>query len=207
MMDRLVFAPLIDLPLAMLMLLGLLLHFNRWARSDQADTSVDLVSRLPIARTRVVLLFVGLVVFCWLLNIAFWALSAFLLAAGVVVVVLMGAPPEGSGIFLLFAAYVIREWAFDFPQLVLQPPSAEAPTAAASVEVNELLGIEGTVISPLRPSGDAELKGRKMSVVSDGGQLIEVGTAVVVSGSRNGRLCVRPIEATVDSGNLESTTE
>ena len=55
-----------------------------------------------------------------------------------------------------------------------------------------MLGQLGTVISPLRPSGIAEVGGKRMDVVSDG-EFIEQGERVVINRVDGNRMVVRRI--------------
>lgn len=198
-MDKLAFAPTIDLPLAFATVIGFVLHFNAWSRSNSADTTVDLASRLTGARIRVVAIFVAILFVCWITNFAFWAVLAALVAIGLAFAVLAGGD-HGAELLVLFAAYAIREWSFGFPQLILEPPSDRPATPRDAVPTPDLIGLHGVTLSPLRPSGDADVEGTVVSVVSDDGTLIDTGTNVIVSGSRNGRVCVRPLAAPSQDG-------
>ena len=40
-MDKIQFAPAIDVPLTLIVLAGFMLHFQSWARNKDVDTSVD----------------------------------------------------------------------------------------------------------------------------------------------------------------------
>lgn len=191
--ENLHFAFEIDLPLAAATLVGFILHFNYWARSKTADTSLDLTARLPAARLRVIGFFAALVFFCWITNIAVWAVFGFLLALGIAISILAGGEGDASGMFLMFAGYAIREWAFGFPQLILHPPQFAERDSKDAQELNSLAGMRGTTVSPLRPCGEAELDGRVVPVMSDNGQLMDEGTNVIVTGKRNGIFCVRPL--------------
>lgn len=201
MLEKLHFAAAIDLPLAAATLLGFLLHFNTWAHSNTADTSVDLAIRLPAARFRVVCFFVGLVLLCWITNFAVWAVFALLLALGFAVSMLAGGEGDGGGVFLLFARYAIREWAFGFPQLVLQPPQSTEKDSDDSPSRDILSGMRGRTVSPLRPCGEADVEGRVVPVMSDDGELLDAGKEVVVIGKRNGIFRVRPV---VNEGTILS---
>jgi hypothetical protein len=194
-MDKIVFTPWIDLPVAGLIAVGFVLHFNAWARNNTAQTNVDLRARLPTAKIRVLALLAVIVLGCWISNFPVWGLFAICLAVGFGFAILTGHDGSGSGFLLVFAAYIIREWAFGFPQLILHPPSSIQRSADPSRETNELVGAHGIVLSPLRPCGVAQFGEREISVVSERGTFIDTGSTVVVSKSHNGQVCVRPIEA------------
>ena len=101
-MDKIQFAPAIDLPLTLIVLAGFLLHFQSWARNKDVDTSVDLNALLPKARFRVILLLAATLGICWACNIAVWFLFAFLLGIGLAISLLFGSDVEG-GAFLVTA--------------------------------------------------------------------------------------------------------
>ncbi|RME93081.1 MAG: hypothetical protein D6766_08830 [Verrucomicrobia bacterium] len=61
-----------------------------------------------------------------------------------------------------------------------------------NAEKPELLGREGVALTPLRPSGMAEIDGRRVDVVTEGG-LIEPGTRVKVVAVEGLRVVVRPL--------------
>lgn len=71
---------------------------------------------------------------------------------------------------------------------MLHPPSDPAPKHATLNETSDLIGVRGTAITPIRPCGDVEMNGQVLSVISENGQYIEIGTVVIISGKRNGRL-------------------
>ena len=188
-MDKLAFAPLIDVPFVCVLIALFVWNFNRWAVADDADTTVDLSQRLPTARWRVIALFGGILAACWFLNFSAWSVFAFIMAVGFGVAMLFG---ESAGEFApLVTAYIIREWAFGFPQLILQPPSPEATRPTAQQE-SELIGKSGITTSPLRPIGDAEIDGTVMSVSAHDGSLLDEGTEVTIVAYRNGQLRVQP---------------
>lgn len=193
MLDKLHFLATIDLPLAAATVLGFILHFNAWARANDADTNVDLSTRLAAARVRVVCLFAAIVGLCWVADLAVWAVFAVPLGVGVAVVLLLGGPPDGSGIFLLFAVWAIREWAFGFPQVVLHPPSRTRSTTHGPPPGDDdpLIGETGLVASPLRPCGQIECAGAVRPARADDGRYVDAGTPIVVTGLQNGTFLVR----------------
>ena len=186
-MSGFAFSPLIDLPLAFATLLAFLLHFNSWARGIHREIDVDLRSRLPNAMVRVITLFVGVLLFCWLTNFAFWALFGLILTFGIAIAIASNGG-QGSGLILFFATYAIREWSFGFPQIVLHPRSDPSPRHETLDETSDLIGVRGLAITPIRPCGDVALNGQIFPVVSENGQYIETGTDVIICGKRNGRL-------------------
>ena len=193
MLDKLHFIAKIDLPLAVATVLGLILHFNAWARTEDVDTNVDLSTRLPAARIRVVCLFAAIVGLCWVADLAVWAVLAVPLVIGVAIAVFLGGPPDGSGIFLLFAAWAIREWAFGFPQIVLHPPRRTRRTThgPSPGDDDPLIGETGLVASPLRPCGRIECAGAVRPARAEDGRYVDAGTKIVVTGLENGTFLVR----------------
>ena len=97
---------------------------------------------------------------------------------------------RSGGMFLLLSAKLIREWAFRFPNRVLHPPQ-NGQDIQFAVSTTEFEGHTGVTVSPLRPCGEIELDNQKHSAISDNGRVIEIGTHVVVTGKRNGQLCVQ----------------
>ena len=195
MMDYVAFAPLIDIPLAIAVAIGFVVHFNGWATSTEPDTTVDLVSRLPVARMRAVALTSAVLGLCWLTDLAFWLILVALFGVGIAVVLVTGAGPIEGDVMVLFVACAIREWSFGFPQWILEPPPEQSTKETDTMPPHPLMGCHGTTKSPLRPSGDVEFDDSVESVVSEDGCLIDAGVEVVVTGFRNGRLCVRPLDA------------
>ena len=191
-MDKIAFAPLIDLPLAVLTTAAFIWHFNKWASSNDLDTGVDVAARLPAARMRVITLFAVILLLCWLLNLAVWSIFALLLGIGIAIAFITSGDIDGGAFGLWGAAYLIREWAFGFPQLILHPPSPTASLSNPDGRDGELIGKTGTATSPIRPTGDVEIDGVTISVSSADGRLIETGTHVKVTAYRNGRPCVSP---------------
>jgi hypothetical protein len=127
-MDLIRFSPLIDVPLVVLTVAGFLRHFHKWAKTSDVAAEVDLATRLPKARSRVVVLFATLLLVCLFANVAVWLFYSLLLGAGLVVMVVTGGDAMGGDFGLLLVGYVIREWCFDCPHMVLQPPKpGEAP--------------------------------------------------------------------------------
>jgi membrane-bound serine protease (ClpP class) len=73
------------------------------------------------------------------------------------------------------------------PSTAMQPPWTENEYAA-------LLRKEGVVVAPLRPSGTAEIDGKRFSVISDG-QLIPQGSRVRVILVEGNRIVVERVGA------------
>lgn len=191
-MDKLAFNPLIDLPLSFLTILAFVLHFNTWAKNRPSDIHVDLQSRLKTARVRVVILLIVIVGLGWLSNLAVWTIYALLLILGLGIAMLMGDGGDESALVVLFVAYLIREWAFGFPLMILNSPQDRGLRSLADTHGN-LVGVHGTALTPLRPFGEAEIDGKSISVVSEMGEMIDAGAAILVTDVKDNRVCVRSV--------------
>lgn len=192
-MDLFRFSPLIDVPLVALTVAGFLWHFRTWVKVSDVAAEVDLATRLPTARSRVVALFTTLLLVCWFANVAVWLFYALLLGAGLVAMVVTGDDAMGGGFGLLLVGYVIREWCFDCPHVVLQPPKpGKAPALEDPVQIG-LTGKQGVTTCPCNPFGEVRIDGVKVAVSSFDGRLIDVGVRVVVNSYRNGQPCVSPL--------------
>jgi membrane-bound serine protease (ClpP class) len=76
-------------------------------------------------------------------------------------------------------------------RLILETGLSAGKGYASSPDADKLwLGKSGTAISPLRPSGIAEVEGERVDVVSDG-EFIEAGAHLVVSRVDGNRIVVR----------------
>ena len=89
-----------------------------------------------------------------------------------------------------------------FSQLVLIPDLASGSGYTSADTVEELLGRTGLALTPLRPSGAAEIDGERVDVIATG-EFIPSGTPVKVVRVRGSRVEVR--RAAVSSENETST--
>jgi membrane-bound serine protease (ClpP class) len=85
--------------------------------------------------------------------------------------------------------------------LILEPPPDESPEPASQAKQSwvenkyaVLLHKEGVAVSPLRPSGTAEIDGSRLSVITDG-QLIPQGSRVRVILVEGNRIVVEAVGA------------
>lgn len=201
-MIKLTFTPFIDLPLVALFALAFICYINEWAHRHDQGSRLSVTARLPVARLRIAQLFAGVLLLCWSLNLAVWFVCALLLGFGFAVAVVLSMTTESVGHFLSWGTvYLIREWAFGFPELVLQPPIRDSGSTTHSGNLTALVGKVGVTTSPLRPIGDAEFEGVKHSVVSEDQEWVDAGLFVKAVCIRNGLLCVVPIpEASAVAG-------
>lgn len=104
----------------------------------------------------------------------------------------------GAGIGVIVVAMLLRRW---FPRapilgsILLEPPSdAEAQTIRhreSLLDADDMLGAHGTTTTQLVPGGKARFGNRILDVVTEG-ELIGLGTEVVVVEVRGSRVVVRP---------------
>lgn len=191
-MDKFAFAPVIDLPLAFITSVGFVLHFNAWARHMTSESNLDFTSRLSKARTRVFALIATILLVCWSVNFAFWFVLTLPILLGSMIAAVMDEASSGIELFS-FAGYLVREWSFGFPQLILESPEDRHDARHEDAPKANVMGLRGVTVSPLRPIGEANIDGTVISVISDDGRLTDTGTHVIVSNVRNGRFCVRPL--------------
>ena len=198
-MELIQFVAAIDVPLCVLGIVCFIWHFNSWAHNNETDTTMNVIQQLPIARVKVVLLMLGLLLFGYITNVALWSLAAVTLLFGFVLAVCLG-DARGGSLFLFMPVWAVREWAFDFPLLVLHPPRDE--NSATHVPLSTLWdGQQAKTLSPLRPCGEIEIDGNKVSAISESGRFIAAGENVLVAGKRNGQICVRVISRSDGSAN------
>ena len=91
---------------------------------------------------------------------------------------------------LVAPPFLIREWCFGFPQMVLSPPDPVADSVSTEADGGALLGRVGIATEPLRPAGSANFEGELSAVTSAQGGWIDEGTRVVVTSYRDGVPCV-----------------
>lgn len=201
-MIKLTFTPFIDLPLVALSALAFICYVNEWAHRHDQGAQLSVTARLPAARLRIAQLFAGVLLLCWSLNLAVWFVFALLLGVGFAMAIVLSMATELGGDFLFSGTvYLIREWAFGFPELVLQSPIRDSESTTHAENLTALVGKIGVTTSPLRPLGDAEFEGVKHSVVSEDQEWVDAGLVVKAVGIRNGLLCVIPMpEASAVAG-------
>jgi membrane-bound ClpP family serine protease len=87
----------------------------------------------------------------------------------------------------------------------LAGPEEDATIAQMPVnlELEQLRGRYGKTLSPLRPSGAAEIDGRRVDVLSEG-TMIEAGRWVKVIDVKAGRVIVREVDGPPDMGAFDT---
>jgi membrane-bound serine protease (ClpP class) len=78
-----------------------------------------------------------------------------------------------------------------FERFSLQGKSTAELGYLSSAKDTSLQGMKGVAVTPLRPSGTAEIDGKRYSVITEG-VFVSVGTSVVVSRIDGGRIVVKP---------------
>src|SRR3954470_12195751 len=73
--------------------------------------------------------------------------------------------------------------------MFLEPPKSDDEEPASPYE--DLVGALGKTLTPLRPSGSAEIGGKRTDVVADGGVMILEGEKIVVVSASGNRIAVR----------------
>jgi membrane-bound ClpP family serine protease len=199
------FAPLIDVPLTAIILAAFLWHLNQWAICKDAEGDMNLAPKLPTARFRIILFFTLTLMLCWSIDVAMWAVFAVLIGIGLIVSVAMDASVEGVLVGPLTALSILREWAFGFPQFILQPPAEQVADSSQYKRSEELVGKTGVTTTTLRPTGEALVDGDKFAVVAEGGGWIDAGTTVEILAYRNGMLWVVAVCQT--EANAEEKTD
>ena len=149
-----------------------------------------------------VILIVGSLIASLIGNVS-WAFPAFpeitsALATMAVTLVLL--------VFLVFSLARYLPSNTRFNRMVLAPELSSADGYTAAATQNEILGMIGQALTPLRPSGMIQLTDNKQRVdVVTAGEFIESGAAVRVVDVRGSRVEVRQVEA-IPGGNETSAT-
>ncbi len=183
------FHPWLDLPIAVAMTMGMLLHIQQWIKRPEPEVTVDLRQRLPRARWRILGFFVALCLIGWLANLAVWAIVGFVFLCSFIVTILL--TPEQGVSFAGSYVYLLREWAFGFPLFILHTGKESTGPSTSQQRLAHVLGRTGVVVSPLRPCGDVEINDQLYQATSEDGLFVDTGTRVLISGTRNGQLLTR----------------
>lgn len=183
------FAPWIDIPLAALVYVAAVMGVLYWVRrTDQQSTrrARETTRRVSV---RLALLTAGLLLVCYLVGFAFWI--AALVAIVLVLAALAGGQVGALGLPLVVLAHLVKEYIMGFPELVLDPPEPTEDAPAIDDRMSALVGRSAIAVAPLRPQGAVEIDGKRLPAASDCGMMISTGTALRVTGCRNGTLLVR----------------
>lgn len=182
------FSPLTDLPIAVLVFgvtLTAILFGVHGTDQQRVPKTRETTRRLCV---RLTLVAVVLVLVCCLANVAFWlvALTVFTLVAAASAGELLGI----LGLPFVVIGYLINEYVLGFPGISLGPPTS-AGDAKAKPDLTSHIGCDAVAVVSLRPEGQIEIEGERVSAVSESGKLISEGTSVTVTGVKSGRVLVR----------------
>ena len=173
------FQPIFDVPLFILTWVAMVLHFRDWAKRNN-ELGEILVERLLKAQTKASLVIILFFAGCWYFNLSFWLLLGIFLGLGALAG--MGGIDVAAAPVLV-ACFMLREWAFEFPSLILHTLPPPSPDESFD---NKLIGAEAIAIGPLRPLGRIQLNDETMEAAAVTGQLIEAGARVQITGCKNG---------------------
>jgi membrane-bound serine protease (ClpP class) len=134
---------------------------------------VAIIPGFGVAGVSAILCLLGGAAVAWLNYGAAWGMGSVLLSGGLSIGMIALAPRTRAG----------RE-------LVLK----DAITAQIGASSSSIEGKVGVTLTPLRPSGAAEIDGRRVDVVTDG-VFIEAGAPVRVVAVQGARVVVAPAEA------------
>ncbi|MDW7650103.1 MAG: NfeD family protein [Bacillota bacterium] len=122
--------------------------------------------------------------------------------AAIVASIVLSAATTGQGVRMMAMAMVLAGLiifiAFHFlkrtglwSQIILQYAETKDLGYVGPGDSSHLVGKEGTTLTPLRPAGVAEIEGKRVDVVSEGG-FIAQSTLVTVVATEGTRVVVRP---------------
>jgi len=94
---------------------------------------------------------------------------------------------------LVGGLFLLREWCFGFPNVVLVPPETPDSPKENLSEMSAIVGKVGRTVTPISPTGEALIDERRVSVCSADGRLIESGVDIIVAYCRNGWPCIQRI--------------
>lgn len=114
----------------------------------------------------------------------------------VVGIAVVGAPTFFVIAFKIFPRTAIGR------HMILGRPSRRRDDGTHPARGSDLVGVEGTARSRLRPSGVAEIAGRRVDVLTRG-EMIEAGTRIKVLEARGNRIVVRAVESPPENNEEE----
>jgi membrane-bound serine protease (ClpP class) len=125
-------------------------------------------------------------------------------AGAIVASVVLSAATAGEGLRLLASSLVLSALVIAvsfrylkrsglWSQIVLQFAETKEQGYVGPGDSSYLVGREGVTLTPLRPAGVAELEGRRVDVVSEGG-FVAAGTPVRVVAVEGSRVVVRAVQ-------------
>lgn len=186
------FSPTVDLPLAALIYASALLATVVWLRRvrSKSDLLIEVTETRVAARILVVVL--SLLIPCYLIDFAFWGLTA-LIVALFIFGLLVGGEPGGIIAGPVFvAALFVKEFVLGFPELILHPETVRQPEDP-EISRYPLVGHQAFTASPLRPTGSIVHDGRFYQASSETGVFIESDVPISIVSFRNGVYLVEEI--------------
>lgn len=190
------FLPWVDLPVALLLYSAFC--FSIWSQFFKSPPETvenpQPRSTMPRAAFRLALVFLTMLLACYLLNIAFWIVAVIL---GVLVIGVGGGAYGGAGEFLgllgmpfVAVGYFIKEFILGFPEMCLDPPTSVGVGAQIDSELSSYLGKEVIAVSTLSPQGNVQFDGQRLEAASASGAMISAGTKLKVIGIQDRQLLV-----------------
>lgn len=191
------FLPTVDLPLAALIYALALLATVVWLRRKQSKSDLQIeVTETRIA-TRILVVVLSLLIPCYLIDFAFWGLTALIVALFIFGLLVGGEPGGVIAGPILVATLFVREFVLGFPELILHPKPVRQPEDQEKLS-NLLVGQQALTASPLRPTGSIVHDGRIYQAASEAGIFIESDVPITIVGFRNGVYFVEEIAAEHD---------
>ena len=143
---------------------------------------------------RLASVFGGLTFFCFLLDISVVVPLVALLGFLALGWCLSEVTPISFWNPAIAILYVLQQYVLGFPDRddwIL--PSPNSDTAEASGQLNQWIAFQGVTCTVVKPTGVAEIDGKRFDVISEMGNLIESETAIVVSSVKGNRLAIREL--------------
>ncbi|QDT96267.1 hypothetical protein [Gimesia aquarii] len=192
------FSPWIDIPLAAFSYGVTLFCILNWVhKSDQQEVKKTReTTQRAVFRLAIVVL--SLVLICYAFDIALWLVAT--IVAALVLGVSSGEMLGVLGIPFIGLGYLIKEYVLGFPEAVLTPPVPLEQSTQTVDPLNQYVGRTTIAKSSLRPQGTVEIDGLQLDAMSASGMMISQGTALCVTGTRDG--CLLVCEPSESANNL-----
>lgn len=189
----LTFSPWIDIPFALFIYGVTLRGLLRWVhRTDQEEVEKTRHSTRKICMRLAEITVLSLLI-CYAVNLPFWCVS--LIGLGLIT---FPGPPDELLLRPLFLpivvfAQIIRWYVIGCPDMVLVPPNHSNSSVSEQNRLASFVGKNAIATGPLRPQGEIEIDGIRLSARSWDGKMISDGTQVSVTGVQSDKLLVQEI--------------